>query len=77
MKLYWPRCTYLDKDGKQDSISTYDSCTTLSDALKQVNLWKNHYRFNILDAHIDIYDHGERIDTINLNLNEERKMQTA
>ena len=64
MKLYWPCGTRLTDEGKEESISTYDAAMSLGEARKQIELWKDWYHYNIIEAHIDVYEHEIKIETI-------------
>lgn len=64
MKLYWPCGTRLTDDGMKEPVSTYDATTSMGEARKQIELWKDWYHFNITEAHIDVYEKGKKLQTI-------------
>ena len=64
MKLYWTCGTRLTEDGRKEPVSTYDAAMSLGEARQQIELWKDWYHFNIIEAHIDVYDHGVKIESI-------------
>ena len=55
MKTYWP-CAIIMLDGTKETISTYDSCFSLEEAHKVFNLWRDYYKYNIVECWVDVYD---------------------
>ena len=61
-RSFWPVAIYFDSNGKENKISTSNSCVTFEDAWNQIiDYWKHAYNFNIARAWIDIYENGEKI----------------
>lgn len=61
-RSFWPVANYYGTDGKENNISTSNSCTTFEEAWNQIiDYWKNRYHFDIFSAWIDIYENGKRI----------------
>ena len=50
------------KDGQV--LFTYDSLDTLEEAVKQFDIWKDHYHYDIIEAWIDVSNHGNKVKTI-------------
>lgn len=51
------------KDGQV--LFTYDSMDTLEKAVKQFDIWTDHYHYDIKDAWVDITNHGKKVKTVN------------
>ena len=58
MKTYWPCAIRILSDGTEEIISTYDSCFSLEEAQKMFNLWRDYYKYNIVEFWIDVYENG-------------------
>ena len=58
MKTYWPCAIRILSDGTEEIISTYDSCFSFEEAQKMFNLWRDYYKYNIIECWIDVYENG-------------------
>lgn len=56
MKTYWPCAIIRLSDGTENTISTYDSCFSLEEAQEMFNLWRDYYKYNIVECWVDVYD---------------------
>lgn len=55
MYYYWP-CAMLKKDnGEEEQISTYSSCMTEKEAMKQFDIWLSKYGFILGRCWIELY----------------------
>ncbi len=66
MKQYWPNATRLciTPTGSTEHLSTYDAADTMQTALKQFEIWRDQYKFKLLRCWIDVYEDGQKIDSI-------------
>lgn len=46
-------------------LFTYGSLDTLEEAVKQFDIWKDNYHYDIIEARVDITNHGEKVKTVN------------
>lgn len=60
-KYYWPCCEYRDSNGETQTISTSDSAFSLDKAKDQIKIWKDHYKFDIISAWIDVYINAQKM----------------
>ena len=64
MKLYWACATYLDSNGRKDSLFTYTASSSIAEAQNVLKCWAVDYGYNIITAWIDVYEHGKKVDVI-------------
>lgn len=64
MRTYWPCGIRKYPDGHSETVSTYDSAFDLSAARKTIELWKEHYRFDLISAWVDVFEGERRISRI-------------
>lgn len=51
-KNYWPMAKIKEKNGTIRDQFTYDSCSSLREALNVFETWSEFYHFNIIEAEI-------------------------
>lgn len=68
MLLYWPCGKRKTAYGDTEPISTYGATVSLADARQQIELWKDWYKFDIVESWIDVYNRGEKVNTIYVEL---------
>lgn len=61
MKLYWPCAVYVDKNGKEEYLSTYESHLNLDRARNVFRTWRQGYGFKLIRCWIDVYENGNKI----------------
>lgn len=69
MTEYWPCAIRLTDEGKEEQVSTYDSCFLLEQARHQIELWKSWYKYNIVSGWIDIYEKSVKQRTLHVDPN--------
>lgn len=68
MKQYWPCAKYRDDNGEIKLLFTYDSLLTPEKAMAVIVVnWKGYYKFDIVEAWIDVFENGEKIEVIKWN----------
>ena len=70
MKLYWACAKYIDTNGREDSLFTYNSSSSLAEAQNVIKVWADEYKFNIIRAWVDVYEHGLKVETIHCTSND-------
>lgn len=65
MKLYWACGRYIDSNGREDSLFTYNASMSEAEARGVIKFWAEECEFNIIRAWIDVYENGIKVDTIN------------
>ena len=66
--LYWPCATYINSNGEEVNLITYEGYDTLNAAKHQIQFWADWYGFTLTEAHIDIYPSGNKTCVAVLNL---------
>lgn len=59
--LYWPCADYRTESGEVKTISTYNAATSFDQAKRQIDIWRDHYNYNIVESWIDFYEKGNKI----------------
>lgn len=63
-KEYWPQAVRIFEDGHEDILFTYQGFSTQEDAMKQFDVWRKDYGFQIKNPTIDFFEAGKRLERI-------------
>lgn len=56
--MYWPMAEVLEPDGTIRKQATYDAADSMVDALNQLCIWIDHYKFNVIHHWIEDSRHN-------------------
>ena len=49
-----------------ETLFVHDGINTVSDALKQFDIWENDYGYQIREAWINVYDSGQKVKRLSV-----------
>ena len=64
MKTYWPCGRAMGQDGRIQPLTTYSAFISLGEARKQIDLWHDWYKYDMIEAWVDVYEKGKLIQKI-------------
>lgn len=62
MTTYHPLATVIDIDGNEQKLITYDGLSSISECLKQFDLWQEAFGYKIKTACVQIIKDGGTVE---------------